>query len=87
MQYLLLSPGIMSDFSLHLNSMQLLDKYQLNTNTYTRDCGGRTRNLPAGWVANNSIESPLCKGDFWLLSHAGLLGSKMIVPFLLLMLN
>ncbi|KAF9790389.1 Piwi domain-containing protein [Thelephora terrestris] len=41
-----------------------------------QDFGGRTKNLPAGWVANNSIASPLCKGDFWLLSHAGLLGTS-----------
>lgn len=41
-----------------------------------QDHGGRTRNLPAGWVANNSIASPLCKSDFWLLSHAGLLGTS-----------
>jgi len=41
-----------------------------------QDHGGRTKNLPAGWVANNSIASPLCKGDFWLLSHAGILGTS-----------
>jgi len=56
-------------------------------NTNTRDFGGRTKNLPAGWVANNSIASPLCKGDFWLISHAGLLGSKMILISLILVFN
>jgi len=40
------------------------------------DCGGRTKNLPAGWVANNSLDSPSCSGDFWLLSHAGILGTS-----------
>ena len=48
--------------------------------------GGRTKNLPAGWVSNGGIRSPLCKGDFWLLSHAGLLGSKTVfVPFILVL--
>lgn len=67
--------------------MQILDKLQLGINTHIRDHGGRTKNLPAGWVANNSIASPFCKGDFWLLSHAGLLGSKMINIPLVSMLN
>jgi len=54
---------------------------------HTRDCGGKTRNLPAGWVAENIIASPLSKGDFWMLSHAGLLGSKIIITLFLLILN
>lgn len=53
----------------------------------TRDFGGRTKNLPAGWVANDSVASPLCKGDFWMLSHAGLLGSKMVITSFVLALN
>lgn len=58
----------------------------LTLNTNTSDMGGRTKNLPAGWVSNGGIRSPLCKGDFWLLSHAGLLGSKTVfVPFILVL--
>lgn len=55
-------------------------------NACTSDCGGRTRNLPAGWVANKSIENPLYK-DFWMLSHAGILGSKIITVSFVLMLK
>jgi len=41
-----------------------------------QDFGGRTKNLPAGWVSNDAITSPICRGDFWMLSHAGLLGTS-----------
>lgn len=41
-----------------------------------QDFGGRTKNLPAGWVADNSLASPISRGDFWMLSHAGLLGTS-----------
>lgn len=73
-----------SDFSLWIASMWICMIAGLVLNIDNRDFGGRTKNLPAGWVANNSVASPLCKGDFWLLSHAGLLGSKIIIISLIL---
>jgi hypothetical protein len=87
MQSSFLLVGIISDFFLCLNSVYILAEWQLRTNTHIRDHGGRTKNLPAGWVADNSIQTPGGKGDFWLLSHAGLLGSKITVIPLILRLN
>jgi hypothetical protein len=85
--FLQLFSDTMSGFSLHLIGMWHSINIGLALNMSTRDFGGRTKNLPAGWVANNSLASPLCKGDFWMLSHAGLLGSKIFIMLLLLILN
>ena len=44
------------------------------------DSGGdRTGNCPAGFVADEGIDSPLA-ADFFLLSHGGLLGSEFGTP-------
>jgi len=84
----------MTAFRHHVRFFPASDQYvdrvyhiSLVLNAGARDFGGRTKNLPAGWVSNGNITSPLCKGDFWMLSHAGLLGSKTIVIFLILTLN
>jgi len=44
--------------------------------TSSRDAGGKSGNLPCGFVADQSVASPLCKGDFWMISHGGLMGTS-----------
>lgn len=73
----LLLVSIISGSSLCLNRKYIWKKVMWCWQIY-QGPWWRNTEFAAGWVANNSIASPLCKGDFWLLSYAGLLGSKII---------
>jgi len=44
--------------------------------TSQSDHGGKSGNLPCGFVADKSIASPLCERDFWMISHGGLMGTS-----------